>query len=185
MPPVADAMRVRVPVGSPETSQGSVCGPIAVFDPVPRLTRVPIAAIDDEVRLGPDRSAEANEFVGSEGVSLGRAPGQVLPNRPVALWADPIAPAVARGEIAAWVPDQRRCQALDRRPDVRPKTVLVGEWRLRVVDPAIDASAEVLDETPEDVRVDVAEGALRVDLDAIHHAMLPRSGQARLSAFPR
>jgi hypothetical protein len=43
----------------------------------------------------------------------------------------------------------------------------------------------VLDEAPEYVRVDVAEGPLRVDLDAIHQAMLPRSGQVRQAASPR
>src|SRR5581483_6620675 len=60
---------------------------------------------------------------------------------------------------------------------------LVAERGARVVDPAVDAPAEVFDEVAEDPPVDVAEAAGRIDADACHRSRessrTPRGTQRR------
>jgi hypothetical protein len=76
---------------------------------------------------------------------------------------------IAADEVAARPAQDREPQRPRRRHDVAPEATLVGEARILLVDAAVDAAPEVLDELAEDAPVHRAEASPRVDPDARGH----------------
>ena len=139
---------------------------VAVLDPVAGLAHVAITGVDDEVRLCAELTAEADELVRAERVGLDGVPGRsertgaprLVPRRRASgrprrscrpgsgCWCSPAA-GRPRGRLCGCHPARPRGAGLVEAP--------------------VDATAEVLDEAAEDVRVDGPDAALEVDGDAV------------------
>src|SRR5438094_688439 len=90
--------------------------------------------------------------------------------RPLVPGADAIEPVIAADEVAARPAQDGDAQRAHGIEDVGTKAARVGERGAFVVDPAVDAAAEVLDELAEDAAIDGADAPLEVDADARHAA---------------
>jgi len=172
--PVADVMRRGVAVRPAQAGDSRVGGPVAVLDPVPRLAHVAVAAVDDQERLRPHQTAELDELVCAEAVGLDVVPGQVQPRRALRDGADPVAPVVAGGEVAAGVADQGHPQPAQGGDHVRAQAPRVGQRRVRVVDAPVDAAGHVLREPAEDVAVDPAQRVFQIHVNPVVHRLPSR-----------
>ncbi len=83
---------------------------VAVLDESPGLVDAAGAEIDAEHGLDADLPAPVDEFVGAEGVRLGREPREVEPPGPVLLGADAVLPVVAGQEVAAGIAHDSRAE---------------------------------------------------------------------------
>jgi hypothetical protein len=171
-PPVAHAVGVGVAVLSSQIGPRGVPGPVAVLHPRLGLVHRPRAHVDADERLGAEHAAVLDELVGAESVGLLRVPGQLAAPETLRPGADTVEPVVAADEVAARPPQDRNAQRPGGVEDVAPEAALVAERRALVVDAAVDAAAQVLDELPEDARVHGAQTPRQVDADAIHRAPL-------------
>src|SRR5688572_8830558 len=113
-------------------------GPVAVLDPVARLAQVAVTAVDHEVRLRSDGSAEADELVRPERVGVRGVPGRVRADGPAVARPDPVPPAVGGDEVAAGVADVRVPQAARRLDDVDPQAVEARATGSGIIDAPVD-----------------------------------------------
>ena len=96
----------------------------------------------------------AGELVDPDLVGLRGVPREVEPGRAVLLRADRVLPAEAGDEVAAGVADGRDTQLADELEYVLPEPFGVGAGVAGLVDPVVDAAAEVLDKGAEKTAVD-------------------------------
>src|SRR5690606_19691161 len=170
--PVFDAVWLFKPVLAAQVGEGGVPRAVAILDPVARLAHIPIATVDSDVRFRADFAAEGDELVRTEGVWLHRAPRKVGARHSFLDRADAIAPAIAGDEISARIANHRDAQAPQRIQHVGAQPVGVGEGRAGVVNAAVDAAAQVLGKSAEDVAVDGSQRAVNVDLNMVHRNTL-------------
>ena len=168
--PVPDAVRLGVTVGSSEICPRRVAGAVAVLDPRLGFVHRARAHVDADIGLGLDRAAVLDELVGAEAIRLLGVPGELGAPRPLVPGADAIEPVIAADEVAARPAQDGDAQRAHGVEDVGTKAARVGERGAFVVDPAVDAAAEVLDELAEDAAIDGADAPLEVDADARHAA---------------
>jgi hypothetical protein len=166
--PVPHVVRGLVSVGSTQVGPVRVAGAVAVLDPGQRLVEGPGTHVQAQVRLGAEPLAVGHELVGAERVGLLGLPREIRPAWPLVARPHAVDPVVAADEVATRPAQQRHAQSLGRVEHVAPESVLVGLRRVLVEHAAVNASAEMLDEAPEDTRVDAADHAVLVDLDAGH-----------------
>ena len=87
-------------------------------------------------------------------VGLGREPGEVQPASGALDRADAVLPVVAGDEVAAGIAHDGRPELLDERQHVAPrKPCFVGGRMAGLVDAAVDAATQMLDEGAEQARV--------------------------------
>ena len=122
--------------------------------------------VDAHVGLDPELLGIAQELVRAEAVALDHVPGLVAADRPLVARADAILPVVAGGEVAARPAQERHAEPLRGLHDVLAEAVRIRERAAFLEDAAVDAAAEVLGEVAEHVRVDLADHAVGIDLDA-------------------
>src|SRR5690606_37963929 len=96
-------------------------------------------------------------------VGLGRVPREVEATRTLLARSDTVLPAVARDEVAARVPDGADAELLHELDDVGTEPVFVGCRVAGLVEPVVDAAAEVLHEGAEDPPVDRGHNEMRVE----------------------
>ena len=138
---------------------------VAVFDEVAGRVAAARAEIDRQHRLDVGGPAPVDEFVRAEGVGLGRHPGEVEPGGAILHRADAVLPVVARDEIAAGIAHDRRRELAHEREHVPAEALLVGLRVAGLVDAAIDAAAEMLDEGSEQPRIRRADDGIAVQPD--------------------
>src|SRR5690606_17233801 len=117
---------------------------------VPRLVRPARAEIDRKHRLNIGEPTPVDEFVGPELVGFDRFPGEIHAARALFNGPNPFFPVVARDEIAARIAHDRWCQLPHQIENVAPEAVLVRRGMSGFKNAAIDASSEMLDESPEE-----------------------------------
>ena len=83
---------------------------------------------------------------------------------------------VAAHEVAARPAEHREAEGTAPPQNIETKTARVGERGAFVVDAAVDAATEMLDELAEDARVHRADAPPEVDADALVMAPESRSG---------
>ena len=166
--PVAHVVRLREAMRLAQLHRLRGLRPVAVFQPVARLTQVAVAAVDHEEGLRFQQAAEADELVSAEVVALQRMPGEVEARRTFVAGADAVAPAVAGDEVAAGIADDGHALAPQRVEHVEAQALVIGLRRAGVVNAAVDAAVHVLGEAAEDVAVDGPGCAQGVEPDVVH-----------------
>ena len=136
---------------------------VAVLDELGRLLRRPGAEVDGQHRLGIDEAAPLDELVRAEGVRLDGPPREVCASRPFVPGADPVTPVVVADEVPARIPDHRHAQAAERVRHIGTHPARIRVRTLRVVDAAVDRTAEVFQETAEDASIDRRNCAARIE----------------------
>ncbi|MGC4048327.1 MAG: hypothetical protein QM757_01240 [Paludibaculum sp.] len=111
------------------------------------------------------------ELIGAEAVRVEVAPGVVRADGPLGLGSDAVLPVVAGGEVATGPAEQGDAEVFGSFHDVFSETACIGKRAAFLVDAAIDAAAEVFGEIAEHVRMDFADFAVCVDLDASLRAL--------------
>ena len=149
-----------------QARHGGVFGGVAVLHPLLRLGPGAGAEIRADVRLGAEHLGVIQELVRAEAIAFDGAPRHFEARRPLVARADAVPPVVIGREIAAGPAQQRNIQLLGRVQDIPAKAVGVGEGRFLLEDAAIDAAPQVLDEIAVDLRIDIADDALGIDLHA-------------------
>ncbi len=181
--PELHAMRRVITMLPPQIAQSRPARVIAIFHEIARLRGTPRAEIDRQHGLGPGRSAPSDELVAAEAVGLGRAPGEIETARACIDGPDPVLPIVAGDEIPARIADDRGPELAHQRQHVAPEAALVRRRVARLIDPAIDAAAEMLDEGAEETRIGLADREIPIQDDfRLQHLCPP--GRCRASARP-
>ncbi len=122
---------------------------VAVLEDVECLGNPSGAQVDGHHRFDADLLAPLHELVDTHRVGVGRVPREVESGGPVLLGADPVLPAVAGHEVAAWVAHRRRAQFLRELGDVLAEAVLVGSGVGGLVDAVVDAPARCSTNEPK------------------------------------
>ena len=127
---------------------------VAVLDEVAGVLRSPRGEVDDEHGLDAGEAAPVDELVGPETVGLDRSPGIVEALRPFLDRSDAVFPSVRGDEVSAGILDDRGSKLFDEVEHVAAKASLVGGGVARLVDSAIDAAPQMLDEGAEQTPID-------------------------------
>lgn len=178
--PVADPVRVGVPVLGPQPGVVGVPAVVRVLHPAHRL--VDVARAVRQVGLRPDLGAPGQELVGAEAVRLLRPPGQLQPARPPVAPADPVLPVVGRGEVPARPAHDRHPERPAERDHVAPQTLArtrsgQGERAALVEHPTLDVAEEGrLQEMAVDLVGDPTELGVRLDGDGCGGGRRGRGG---------
>ena len=98
-------------------------------------------------------------------VRLERVPREVEPLRPPLARADAVLPPVAGDEVATRVADGGYAELAYEIHDVGPESVRVRRRMPGLVDPVVDAPAEVLDEGAEQAAVQRTDDLAGIDDD--------------------
>jgi len=136
--------------------------PVAILDPGRSFVEGARAQVDADVRRGSQLSAERDELVRPEAVRFALEPRQVIASRPRLRRADSILPVIPGAEISARPAQLRDVQPPRRLHYVLAIPIRVGERRALIINSAIDAAAQMLDEVPVNRGVDRAQPPLQV-----------------------
>jgi hypothetical protein len=90
---------------------------------------------------------------------------EVEPARTTFARADAVLPLVPRDEVAARVANERRPELAPEREHVAPEAVLVGAGVAGLVEAAVDATTDVLDEGAEQPTTGFADHRIAPDRD--------------------
>ena len=161
--PELHAVRLGPAMLAAQVGERRAAGMVAVFDQMARRIGAARAEVDREHRLDAGGAAPVDELVGSEGVRLGRLPGQVQAARALLDGADAVLPVVAGDEVAARVAHDGGRELAHQLEHVAAEAARVGGGVAGLVDPAIDAAAEMLDEGAEQAAVGLADGKVAVE----------------------
>ena len=170
-PPVPHPMRLSIAVRPPQVGPRGIPGAVAVLDPRLGLVHAARAHVHADDRLGFQLAAVLDELVGPEAVRLLRVPRELAAPRPGVLRPHPVEPVVAAHEVAARPAQHREAERTGGLQHVAAEAARVRERGALVVDAAVDAAAEMLDELAEDARVHRAEPSPQVDADARGHGV--------------
>ena len=105
-----------------------------------------------------------NSFVPNV-LGSGRAPGGVEARRPLPDRTDAVLPIVGVAEVSARVTHDRDAKLLDEIEHVAAKPPLIGGGVARLVDAAIDAAPQMLDEGAKQAPVGAADGQVSIEVD--------------------
>ncbi len=177
--PIFDAVRLRVAVLAPQVGVVRVPGAVAVFHPVGGLLDAARAQVHADVRLRADAAAVFEELVGAEAIGLFGVPGRVEAARAAVLGPHAVLPVIGGDEIAAGPAQDGQAQALHRAQHVLAEALGIGERRAFLVNAAVNAAPQVLDEAAEDHRVHPGNHLFGVDLDPGYVGLLRAQQRAR------
>src|SRR5579864_5944280 len=166
--PVLHTVGLRMPVPAPEVGPVRVPRAVAVFDPRLGLVHRAGPHVDHDERLRTELAAVRDELVGAEAVGLLAVPGKLHAPGAVRRRPDAVRPAIAAHEIAARPAQHRHAQRSQRVQHVAPEALRVAERRAFLEDSAVNAAAEVFDETAEDRPIHAADPPRRVYGDPVH-----------------
>ena len=147
----------------PQVRQLSAAGHIGVLENVERLLDAAGAEVEGVHELAAGLLEPAGELVDPHLVGLRRVPSQVEAGWPVLSGTDPVLPAEAGDEVAAWVADRRHPQLADQLEHVGAETIVVGERVAGLVDPVVDTATEMLDEGTEKPAIHGPDSEVRVN----------------------
>ena len=160
-----DVVRLFPAVLTPEIGKSGAAWMVAIFDQIARGIAVPRAEIDSQHRLDVGGLAPVDKLVGAKAIGLGRAPGEVETLRPIRHRPDAVLPIVAGDEIATGIAHDGRRQFLDQGEHVLSETLLVRLGVIGLVEAAIDAAPEMLDEGTEQARIGLTDGECAIEMD--------------------
>src|SRR5208337_4883470 len=160
-----DVMRLIPAMGSAELRKRGAARVIAVFDEVAGVLLSPRGEVDNEHGLDAGEAAPVDELVGAESVGFRRAPGVVEAPRPRRDRTDAVFPIVRGAEVSTGILDDRGAKLLDEIEHVAAKPSLVGGGMARLVDAAIDAAPQMLDEGAKQAPVGATDGEVSVEVD--------------------
>ena len=163
--PHAHIERLGRAVGGSPPGQRRACTDVGVLQQVERLERAAGAEVECEHQLSAHAFTPPRELVQPDLVRLERVPREVEPLRPPLARADAVLPAVAGDKVATWVADSGHAELAHEIHNVGPESVRVRGRVPGLVDPVVDASAEVLDEGAEQAAVERADGVSGVEGD--------------------
>ena len=152
---------------------------IAVFNQVSRGITAPGTEVDRHHRLDARCLAPVHEFIGAETVGLGAEPCKVKTGRPLVDRTDAVFPVIAGDEISAGVTHDRRTKLLHQREYVLPKSFGIGGRMSGLVDAAINASPEMLDEGAEQTGIGMADGKIAIHQNSCFSHFLSDAVRAR------
>src|SRR5271166_5571646 len=138
---------------------------VAVLDEIGGVLRRARAEVDNEHGLDAGEATPVDELVGPESVGFGRAPGVVEAPRPLPDRTDAVCPSIRGDEVSAGILDDRGTKLLDEIEHVAAKPPLVGGGVARLVDAAIDAAPEMLNEGAKQAPVGATDGEVSVEQD--------------------
>src|SRR5262249_61852035 len=111
------------------------------------------AKIDGHHRLDLRGLAPVHELVRTEGVGLGREPGEVELLGAFILGSHSVFPIVTGYEVSAGIADDGGPQFIDEIENIAPEPLLVGGRGSRLANPPVDAATEMLDTRPTNARI--------------------------------
>ena len=150
--------RIGRAVGGPQLGQRGASTDIRVFEEVERLQSAPRAEVEGEHELGTHALTPPCELVQPDLIGLERVPSEVEPLRPPFARADAVLPPVAGNKGATGVADGGYAELAHEIHHVGPESVPVRGRMPRLIDPVVDAPAEVLDEGAKQATVHRADG---------------------------
>ena len=176
--PELDAMRLIPAMRPAEFRQCGAARVIAVLDEVAGILRSPRGEVDNEHGLDAGEAAPVDELVGAESVGFDRLPSVIEAPRPLPDRTDAVFPSIGGDEVSAGILDDCGTKLLDEIEHVAAKPPLVGGGVARLVNAAINAAPEMLNEGAKQARVDAADGKVSVEQDfgLPHAAYLPGEG---------
>ena len=163
--PHAHVVRARGAVRDAQVRQRGAGGVVGVLEQVEGGQDAPGAQVHGQHQLGAGQLQPPGELVKADLVRLERAPREVAAHRARLPRADRVLPPEARDEVAARVPYGRAAELPDELDDVHAESVLVRGRVPGLVEPGIDAPAEVLDERAEGAAPDGRDDGALVELD--------------------
>src|SRR6476469_9578825 len=163
--PVGDPPRLAPAVLPPPLRPGRARSRVAVLDPGERFLQRPGTHVQADVRLGAELGAVGQVLVGAEPVGFLPAPGQLGAARPAVDGPDPVGPVVVADEVPARPAQHPEPQLAEQAEHVLAEAAVVGQRRAPVVQPAVDAPSEVLDEPAEHLPVEPPDGPGRINGD--------------------
>src|SRR3989475_9901485 len=181
-PPVAHAVRGGAAGLPTEFRPRGVARAVAVLDPRLGLVHRARAHVHADERLGAEHAAILDELAGAEAIRLLGVPRRPAAPRSLVSGPDAVEPVVAAHEVAAGPAEDRDAQGSRGVEHVAPEAAGVGERGTLVVDAAVDAPPQVLDELAEDPAVDGAEAPREIDRDASHDPRSLGNAPARVNA---
>ena len=163
--PVFDVVRVAVAVRSPQVSILCAYRRIAIFDQIGGILNRRRSHVHCQHRLGINRFAELDELIRAKLVGLNRVPRKVTAARALVFRTNAVFPAVAAQEITAGVAHRTKIQFTQRRQHIGTETTLVGVWGTGFVNAFVDGAPHVLGKTAEHQWRNLADPAVRIDID--------------------
>jgi hypothetical protein len=129
---------------------------VAVLDPGQGLREVPGPHVEADVGSRTQLSTVLEELVGPEPVGLDSTPGQLEPLRAAVAGPDAVGPKIVADEVAPGPTQDAQAQRAEQIQDIGAKTPTVAQRRAFLEQPTVDTTAQVLDETSENVAVKLA-----------------------------
>ena len=157
--PHADAHRFGDAVGHAAVRQFGTRRAVNVFQLLQGGLEASGAHVHGEHDLGAGALAPSVEVVDAYLVGFGAVPGQVAADGAVLAGAGAVLPVVVRHEVAAGVAHAGHAELPDQVEHVGAEALIVGGGVVGVVDAAVDAAAEVLDERAEQAARHIGCGA--------------------------
>src|SRR5215475_9245005 len=136
---------------------------IAVLDETACRVRAARTEVDREHRFDIGGPAPVDKFVSAERIGFGRHPGEIESARTLVDRPDTIFPVVAGDEIAARIPHDRGRELAHQCENICAIAFFIRRGMAWLVDAAIDAAAEVLDEGAEEPPVGHADGIVTIE----------------------
>ena len=156
-------MRLGVAVGDAAVAPGRAPGVVAVLDQVPGSLQPAGAHVDDHERRGSARRHQSQKsstptwLVSVTRQARSRTRRTLLPR------SDAVLPLVAGDEAAAGVADERDAQLAHLRQQIAAEPEVVGGGVVRLVDSAVDAAADVLDQAAPQPGIDLPDAVGRIE----------------------
>ena len=116
--------------------------------------------------------SSAQYSVGPEAVGLDCPPGQLEPLRAAVAGPDAVGPKIVADEVAPGPTQDAQAQRAEQIQDIGAKTPTVAQRRAFLEQPTVDTTAQVLDETSENVAVELAQATTPIDRDSAHSCLL-------------
>src|SRR5688572_6817649 len=165
-----------VTVRDPQVGDCGSTRMVAVLDQLAGLVRACTAKVDGHHRLDTGLATPGDELVRSELVGLGRKPSQVEPDRTLLLRANTITPVVAGHEVSTRPAHDGDAELLRQFQHVPAKSVFVRRRVAGLVDAAVHAASEMLDECAENAAVQTVDDEIAIgDQTGLWHGYSPGS----------
>ncbi len=183
--PDRHVMRHLVAVAATEIAPLRPSRMVAVLQQVTCGIQAACAEIDRQHGLAVDRRHPVHELVGPDQVRFERPPGELQPYRPIFSRTHPFFPDIARDEVATGIANERHVQRAQRFDNVAAESMPIGRWVRRFVDPSVDSTAQVLDESGVDARIDRSDRLIEIGTNhRFLHGSVPHLLKSALSNCP-
>ena len=155
--PEFDIEGILLPVCNTHVREFAPSEVVGILHHITRLLGPSRAEVDGIHYLGPCPVGPAGKFMEAHLVGFGSKPGEVQTPGAALNRAYAVFPVEAGDEIPARVADDGNAELLYGFDDVSAETQLVGQWMARLVDAAIDSTAQMFDKGAEKALIHPAD----------------------------